>query len=128
MRAMTSRSRCAPPAAALALAVCALAVCALTGGCVSNPASFESADPTARNAAIVNAARADDRGETLNLIRQLDSDDAGTRLLAIAALERLTGERLGYDPTAPQATRDDAVERWVAWYSARYGAGEGGAR
>ncbi|VAX40019.1 hypothetical protein MNBD_PLANCTO03-1271, partial [hydrothermal vent metagenome] len=40
-----------------------------------------------------------------------------TRMVAILALERLTGETLGYDHAAVEAQREDAVARWVEWYA-----------
>jgi hypothetical protein len=43
----------------------------------------------------------------------LDSDDPATRLLAINALERITGDRLGFDYAAPEAQRQAAISRWV---------------
>lgn len=73
---------------------------------------FDSAEPAARNAAIVQAARTNNRAAVPDLVRMLDSDDPATRLLAISALERLTGHRRGYDPTESQASRDEAVSRW----------------
>jgi hypothetical protein len=44
----------------------------------------------------------------------LDSDDPATRLLAIDALERITGETLGFDASAPETERRNAVDRWQA--------------
>jgi hypothetical protein len=56
----------------------------------------------------------------------LDAKEGSTRLLAIEALERLTGERLGYDYAASVADRREAVERWRVWVGARGGGGGGG--
>ncbi|CAG0984164.1 hypothetical protein PHYC_01932 [Phycisphaerales bacterium] len=81
-------------------------------------ADFNSAEPAARNSAIVKAAAEEDRSKISDLVRMLDSDDPATRLLAIQALERMTGERLGYDPAAGPDQREPAVVRWVEWVRA----------
>jgi hypothetical protein len=45
----------------------------------------------------------------------LGSDDPATRLLAIEALNRITGERLGFEPHAGPQDREASVERWRAF-------------
>jgi hypothetical protein len=52
-----------------------------------------------------------------NLVRMLESDDPATRVLAIATLERLTGERLGYDADANELERGRAIRRWREYVS-----------
>lgn len=42
----------------------------------------------------------------------LASDDPAERLVAIGTLERLTGERLGYDPAGHPSARAAAIARW----------------
>ena len=49
------------------------------------------------------------------LIGALESDDAAERMLAITALERITGETFGYDFAAPRAERTAAIGRWLEW-------------
>ena len=78
-------------------------------------ADFDSAEPAARNAAIVNAAKTLDRDAVPDLVRMLDSDDPATRLLAIDTLDRITGERLGYEFQGTHREREAAVQRWVVW-------------
>jgi HEAT repeat protein len=98
------------------------------GGCGPTiQADFNSAEPAARNAAIVEAASKGDRKAVPDLVRMLDSDDPATRLLAINALEKLTGERMGYDYTAPEHERARAVDRWQGWVNGQ-GTGEVGGR
>ena len=87
--------------------------------------SFESSSPQARNKAIVAEVRKGEGADLRHLVRMLDAKEASTRLLAIEALERLTGERLGYDYAASVADRREAVERWRVWVGAR-GPGSGG--
>ncbi len=100
-----------PPAVILLpLTLIALASCGPT-----IRADFNSPEPAARNSAIVNAARTRDHHAVPDLVRMLDSDDAATRLLAIDALERITGERLGYEYQAQERDREKAIERWQQW-------------
>ncbi|GJQ28477.1 MAG: hypothetical protein HBSAPP03_03610 [Phycisphaerae bacterium] len=76
---------------------------------------FNSPEPAARNAAIVQAVDNRDASKIPDLVRMLDSDDPATRLLAIQALERLTGQRYGYDPAASATEREPAIAKWVAY-------------
>lgn len=87
---------------------------------------FNSPEPAARNAAIVRAASTRDERAIPDLVRMLDSDDAATRLLAIGALERLTGQTLGYDPCDGEPRRRQAVQAWQAWLDARHAPGDPG--
>lgn len=77
---------------------------------------FDSPEPAARNVAIVESVETPNTPGTLrDLVRMLSSDDPATRLLAIAALERKTGQRLGYDPAASQPERVEAIGVWERW-------------
>lgn len=84
--------RCAPPAS--------------TGG-------FHSPDPASKLYAIRNAGESGDPQYIPELVEQLDDDDPAVRLFAINALERITGQRLGYNPYADEGGRRDAIEAWV---------------
>jgi HEAT repeat protein len=77
--------------------------------------SFDSPEPAARNSAIVRAGSARDPAAVPDLVRMLDSDDPATRFLAIKALYRITGERLGYEAVASEPERLIAIERWRAF-------------
>jgi HEAT repeat protein len=85
-------------------------------------ADFNSPEPAARNAAIVKAAEHKDKAAVPDLVRMLDSDDPATRLLAIDALERITGETLGFEASAPEMERRHAVDRWQARVQADHSA------
>lgn len=77
---------------------------------------FDSPEPAARNVAIVQSVDQPATPATLRgLVSLLNSDDPATRLLAIAALERRTGQRLGYDPAAPDPERKEAIRAWDRW-------------
>jgi HEAT repeat protein len=95
--------------AALWAVGCVLAGCApavSSGG-------FHAPDPASRMYAIEAAVRANDRSATPHIIEQLDSDDPAVRLVAICALERLTGETHGYCAYAPRHEREAAIARWI---------------
>ncbi len=78
--------------------------------------SFDSPEPAARNAAIVDAAGRQGNDDALpELVRLLESDDPATRLLAITTLERKTGTRLGYHYDAPESRREPALLAWRQW-------------
>ncbi len=89
---VTGFARCAPPAR--------------TG-------DFDSPDPASRLYAINRAGESKDVTKIPQLVDQLDCDDPAVRLFAIDALERITGERLGYNPYADDIERRDAVDRWT---------------
>lgn len=98
------------------MALLASLVC-VAGGCVPIPKGFDSPEPAARIEAAVEAADKGDRSKIPDLIALLDSDDPATRMVAIRALERLTGQTLGYDHAGSEAEREAAVGRWVEWSS-----------
>lgn len=87
----------------------------LVTGCAApaRQANFDSIDPSERSAAAAKAASEGDRAAVPDLIVMLDSSDPAARMVAIAALERITGQRLGYEATAELAARNEAVDRWV---------------
>lgn len=74
---------------------------------------FNSADPAAKLYAIREAGQNKDTDAIPDLVEQLGSDDPAVRLFSIRALEQITGDRLGYNPYAPPAERDRAIEKWV---------------
>jgi len=83
--------------------------------------SFDAEEPEACTRAIANAAAEEDRSAIRDLIATLDSGDPAQRLLAISALQKMTGETLGYEHAASPAEREAAIERWVAWHAAQGG-------
>ncbi len=99
----------------LALMLPACAPPASTGGINSdNPASK-----------LYGITRADSLNDVPVLVEQLDHDDPAVRMMAIHALERITGERLGYNPYANLVERRPAVEAWEqAVRSGRFTAAE----
>lgn len=103
-----------------------LAMLAVLGSCRSRiEPSFDSPEPAARTTAVVRAAATGDRSAMPNLVRMLESDDPATRVLAIATLEQLTGERMGYDAEASELERGRAIRRWREYVSRGREAPEG---
>jgi hypothetical protein len=93
-----------------------LAASVLTGCAVET--SLDSPDSAACIRAIRIVAHDNDRKAIPKLIGLLDRDDTAVRILAIRTLEKMTGQTLGYDATAPSFERAEAVDRWRAWYLA----------
>lgn len=115
MRSVGPRKDDSPgPAWARGVAALALALVAVAGGCATVTPSFDSVEPAARNAAIVQAAQRHDRSSVPQLVRMLRSDDPTTRVLAIRTLEQLTGQTHGYDALDTPDRRASAIERWQA--------------
>lgn len=85
------------------------------------PRGFDSPEPGKRIEAAARAAETGDRTAVRPLISMLDSDDPAARLVAIRALERITGRTLGYDHASPEAQRREAVERWISWEAEQRG-------
>jgi HEAT repeat protein len=116
MRVDDSSSR---PSSCAARWVSALLLAGVASGsaCTAPPrrADFDSIDPSERSAAAAKAAEEKDRAAVPDLIIMLDSSDPASRMVAIAALERITGERLGYSATDDRAERNAAVRRWVQY-------------
>ena len=89
-------------------------------GCHSPPRGFESPLPSARIEAIVDAAARRDRTAVPQLVECLSSDDPAVRMAAIRALERITGQTLGYEHAAPEWRRQEMVDVWLAWLAQEY--------
>ena len=100
------------------------AACTDTSGLVG----FDEADPQARVRAAQAAGRDKDTTAIKPLIVMLDSTDPAERMVAIGALEHITGQTLGYDDTADRPARDEAVRRWRRWYEEDSGTGRGATR
>lgn len=95
-------------------------------GCASLPRGFNSPDPGTRIKAAIRATAERDLSSIRYLIGMLESDDPLERMMAIRALETLTGETHGYDYAAPEWDRQAAVDRWVEWHESSASADGGG--
>lgn len=94
----------------------AVAMVSVWVGCAPPPAReghFSSPDPAAKLYAIHRAGEQRDWSTIRSLIEQLDSSDGLVRMMAIQALQRITGTRYGFVPYGTQLQRRVAVERWT---------------
>ncbi|MDA0975110.1 MAG: hypothetical protein ACO3YY_02200 [Phycisphaerales bacterium] len=136
----TLRGRQSALVAAAKRIVVATLVVGVLGGCVSAwPPDFESPNPPDQTAAIIAAVNryrpfeatdADSdwtppwtseafRDDVAWLVVLLQSDDPGVRFLAIEALDRLVGERHGFEASSPWSDRAVAVAEWARFLHER---------
>lgn len=80
-------------------------------------ADWNSDDPSERIMALEQSMRSPRRADVPHVIAMLDSADPAARMLAARHLERLTGETRGYDHAANVWEREEAIDRWVAWWN-----------
>jgi HEAT repeat protein len=62
--------------------------------------------------AIREAGEQKDRTAVPILVNRLEDEDDAVRFFAIIALERITGQRFGYEYSQPLAVRTRSVEIW----------------
>lgn len=93
------------------------------GGCVPDAGrlhrELESFDPARRLRATKAVAESEDQRFIPALVDRLSDEDVAVRFGAILALERLTGERFGYNSWSPPEERQKAIESWRAYVAAR---------
>ncbi len=108
--------------------VCVLVMCAMLAACSlpEREVGFHSRDPAVRVQALREAIANNDRAAIPHLIAMLDSEDPALRMFAQHGLERMTGQRFGYDHASPPAQRGPAVDAWVAWWQAQSDVADGG--
>jgi hypothetical protein len=102
-------------AAAVLVPMWALVACApsATQGGFKNPA------PGAQVYAIESAVRDERKQQIPEIVECLRSDDDLVRMMAIGALERMTGQTLGYDFADPLPLRLEGYRRWREWVVAQ---------
>lgn len=76
------------------------------------PEALISERPAERITAIKHAAEIGDRSVVTILVERLEDPDEAVRFFAIIALEKLTGERFGYQYYDTEVERARAVARW----------------
>jgi hypothetical protein len=76
---------------------------------------LQSQDPSVRIDAIVAAAKAKDRQAVPLLVDRLSDSEEDVRFFAGIAIERITGETMGWHCYDPPARREAAIERWREW-------------
>jgi len=97
----------------------ALGLLAQAGGC-RHPgdnlaADFQSEDPSQRVRAVVEAGQTKDSAAVPFLVDRLTDSQQEVRFFAIIALERITGQTMGYNYYDPPDERAAAVARWRQW-------------
>lgn len=96
--------------------VCALlALLVWNPGCTAPRAELYGPNDASRVIPNIKKFNPQDRKAAANLVRDLESDDPAVRLFAIHALDRMTGDRLGYLYYAEEEQRRPAVQRWRNW-------------
>jgi hypothetical protein len=88
-------------------------------GCSFREPSLGSSDPALKVPAIKAAVQQDGTATEKQLVGELDNDDPAIRLYAISGLERLTGQRFGYEYYHNSQQRQEAIKRWEAWLAGR---------
>ena len=90
-------------------------------GCTAprGPLVVTDPDPSVKIPAIKKAAWKHDRGAVRQMVSDLDSDDPAVRFYAINGLQRITGQRFGYDYYADEQRRQASVRRWQDWLEGR---------
>jgi hypothetical protein len=72
-------------------------------------------DPSSKIPGMKREVERMDKSNFPVLVKDLESDDPAVRMYAIQTLERLTGNRRGYEYYADEASREPAVARWRVW-------------
>ncbi|HOF18239.1 MAG TPA: HEAT repeat domain-containing protein [Phycisphaerae bacterium] len=107
------------------LAIPAVFAACLTGGCEtanhSLAARLQAEDPSVRIQAIHEAGETRNEKALPYLVDRLTDSEQDVRFYAILALERMTGQTLGYRYFDPAAERDEAAKRWRKWVRERRG-------
>lgn len=96
----------------IALSFLVLDGCASVGPYRAKISSEEAAE---RILGIRAAGQAKDWGAVPLIVDRLEDEDEAVRFYAILALERITGERMGYDYSQSSYERSASVSRWRAY-------------
>lgn len=85
-------------------------------GCLpATKTGFDSPAPSKRIDAIVDASALEDDESLVKLVEKLRSNAPSERMFAIRSLEIRTGETLGYQHSAHDWQRVEAVGRWIEY-------------
>ncbi len=94
-----------------------LGLAASISGCGPRPyrANIQSESVNERILGVRAAAEAKDADSVPLLVDRLEDEDDAVRFFAILALEKITGERFGYNYASPAQQRAVSVEQWRAY-------------
>ena len=101
-----------PVIGGFAISLVALAGCASTGPYRARISSEQAAE---RILGIRAAAQSKDWGAVPLIVDRLEDEDEAVRFYAILALERITGERFGYDYARSSFERAASVSKWRSY-------------
>jgi len=79
---------------------------------------FQDENPAVRIDAIIQAGQTKDAPAVPYLVDRLSDSDREVRVFAIVALEKITGQTLGYRHYDPPELRGQAIRRWRDWLAA----------
>ena len=74
--------------------------------------SIQSEDSHERILAIRAAADSKDHSVIPHIVDRLEDDDEAVQIFAFIALNKITGERMGYELGQDDRAREQAIERW----------------
>ena len=77
--------------------------------------NISAAKPEVATEAMNKAAQNKSRRAIVPLVKRLYDEDPAIRMLAIGALQSITGEDMGYRSYEPEVKRVAAIKRWEAW-------------
>jgi hypothetical protein len=92
-----------------------LAVVSLSCTAPRPPLVVTDPDPSIKILAIKAAVERGDRSVIPQLVKELESDDPAVRFYSIGALEKLTGERFGFEYYQDDNQRKPALQKWQDW-------------
>jgi hypothetical protein len=92
-----------------------LACCSLACRGKTPTPNVAAKDIEARILGIKQAGETRDRAALPGLVASLDDEDPAVRLFAIAALEKFTGDRFGYEYYLDEEQRKPALAHWRDW-------------
>jgi hypothetical protein len=76
---------------------------------------FQDEDPSVRAGAAVEAGRLKDPNAAPYLVDRLSDTESEVRFFAALALEKITGQTMGYRYYESSDRREEAIARWREW-------------
>ena len=92
-----------------------LALCSLACRGKTPTPNVAAPEIEAKIPGIKQAGETQDRSALPALVDSLDDEDPAVRLFAIAALEKFTGDRFGYEYYLDEEQRKPPIARWREW-------------
>lgn len=100
----------------IALLITSLCGCVVSPEPVGNVVeALQSKDPSLRLRAVIKAGNDGDLDTVCLLIDRLEDPDATVQMFAGIALQKVTGQDMGWRFYEPEYVRKKAVQRWWTW-------------